>query len=830
EVHPSLWFSSGEIAIVKARKDAGGYAVQVWNYVTNAINTNKNRSVSSTSPSTRPILAKTLAFAWVMNRDSLARQKAIEALLIAYDNVPRAATSANFGDDYDEIYRATWLQNYCAAYDWMAGEMTPQQDSTVRTKLIQEMLLLKENMVSGVRYAPRPHNHRSKPAWAIGTAALTFASDPRASDWLRFALEQQNSVTKYQFSADGVYREGPHYFMYNNVNCIPFLWQYKNVSSVDLFPFYRAAFEWPIRIRTSRGWMPNIEDSYIKLAPTHMVAKAYVSTASDLNTSEPLARVLQWNWFNSDVFTRNYTGASNDVTWDIDEYLTYDQSIGQSAPSIPPTLRLSSGQVVFRNNWRFKDISTRYLLFHGVAEADNHQHPDLLSYFMDSHSAILAVDAGYGKNGFDDAKRAWYTSPEAHNIVMTNGSGPLDLAVNIPPAELHFLNTPFYDFAEKEARTSAPGGKLRRGIAFPHEDYWVVYDLARGTERASYKLNIHSRGSFSRTANRATWTTAGDTFGYGARLSTYILASDSSTMIDKTGWTSLVNNSEEPQQFVEISQSGDSVMFLHLLFPAGSSAVNPIVHDKSTSTVLAFEVAHDGDSDLFLVQQRRFLSTAGETSTDALFAWANSRLDKLLRFAVNEGKTFRWRGDEYFQSEFPLTVAAEIVGTTGRRYHIESVSQPTSLIVRLASPNDTVLTAKLNGAPVPFSMLSDGRISLVVTVAGVLEIAVGPITSTSGGFHEIPRVLRLETVYPNPFNPCTRLRYEIPTKSQVAVRVFNVRGQLVRALVSEELPAGVFEKTWDGSDEAGRHVSTGVYIFELTDGARIVRAKGILLR
>jgi len=179
-----------------------------------------------------------------------------------------------------------------------------------------------------------------------------------------------NTVTKYQFSSDGIYREGSHYYIYTLVNAIPFLWNYKNVSGVNLFPYYQAAFEWPVLIRDQRGWMPNNEDGNLKPAPTHMVAKAYTSASTRMHSSASLANILQWNWATTKFWTNDYTGATTDVCWDIDEFLLYDSSISSIAPDINPTLKLGTGQVVFRNSWANTDSTMRYLLYMGVAAAD----------------------------------------------------------------------------------------------------------------------------------------------------------------------------------------------------------------------------------------------------------------------------------------------------------------------------------------------------------------------------------------------------------------------------------------------------------------------------
>jgi flagellar hook assembly protein FlgD len=64
---------------------------------------------------------------------------------------------------------------------------------------------------------------------------------------------------------------------------------------------------------------------------------------------------------------------------------------------------------------------------------------------------------------------------------------------------------------------------------------------------------------------------------------------------------------------------------------------------------------------------------------------------------------------------------------------------------------------------------------------------------------------------PNPFNPGTTIRFELPQDEQVSIRIFDVRGRVVRTLVQGRRPAGYNEVTWNGVDESGRRVASGVY-------------------
>ena len=83
---------------------------------------------------------------------------------------------------------------------------------------------------------------------------------------------------------------------------------------------------------------------------------------------------------------------------------------------------------------------------------------------------------------------------------------------------------------------------------------------------------------------------------------------------------------------------------------------------------------------------------------------------------------------------------------------------------------------------------------------------------------------------PNPFNPQTRIAYRLGVAGAAQLRVFDVSGRLVRTLVNEQQAAGEHDVVWDGSDDSGGELASGVYFYELrTDGGRESR-KALLLK
>jgi hypothetical protein len=91
------------------------------------------------------------------------------------------------------------------------------------------------------------------------------------------------------------------------------------------------------------------------------------------------------------------------------------------------------------------------------------------------------------------------------------------------------------------------------------------------------------------------------------------------------------------------------------------------------------------------------------------------------------------------------------------------------------------------------------------------------------------RGLTLEPNYPNPFNPATKIALSVEIAQQVRLEVYNARGQLVRRLHDGALTTGRHEMTWDGRDDGGLQVASGVYFARARDEAGATEAQRMML-
>jgi len=94
----------------------------------------------------------------------------------------------------------------------------------------------------------------------------------------------------------------------------------------------------------------------------------------------------------------------------------------------------------------------------------------------------------------------------------------------------------------------------------------------------------------------------------------------------------------------------------------------------------------------------------------------------------------------------------------------------------------------------------------------------------------LPESYDLSQNYPNPFNPETTIKYQLPEAGKVVLKIYNTLGQEIKTLVNEEKQAGYHEVRWDGKDDNGVKVSSGVYIYRLQAGQFVSSKKMIFMR
>jgi len=127
----------------------------------------------------------------------------------------------------------------------------------------------------------------------------------------------------------------------------------------------------------------------------------------------------------------------------------------------------------------------------------------------------------------------------------------------------------------------------------------------------------------------------------------------------------------------------------------------------------------------------------------------------------------------------------------------------------LLAPNGKMMTVKLKA-------IRSGEFAAPLTLDAIklFDKDANPITGVEETA-ELPTSIGLAQNYPNPFNPETSIIYQLPKNAHVSLQVYNLTGQVVATLVNGKKPAGHHSALWNGRDEAGRQLPSGVYFYRL---------------
>ena len=192
-------------------------------------------------------------------------------------------------------------------------------------------------------------------------------------------------------------------------------------------------------------------------------------------------------------------------------------------------------------------------------------------------------------------------------------------------------------------------------------------------------------------------------------------------------------------------------------------------------------------------------------------------------------------GGEVFERDHEVMVtwsASDDLGIVQARVYLDIEGQPLLLAAGALNGAYRFVWSE-HFAPQPGQMV--GRFRVVVFDGAQRQAADssdGDVTFTSptqvddvpaGGF-------RLAQNHPNPFNPRTEIRFEIPRAQAVSLRIYDVRGQLVRTLVQAMQPAGTSTVVWSGEDDQGDQVSSGLYFYRLVTEEGELTRKMLLVK
>ncbi|MCX6173124.1 MAG: T9SS type A sorting domain-containing protein, partial [Ignavibacteriales bacterium] len=111
-----------------------------------------------------------------------------------------------------------------------------------------------------------------------------------------------------------------------------------------------------------------------------------------------------------------------------------------------------------------------------------------------------------------------------------------------------------------------------------------------------------------------------------------------------------------------------------------------------------------------------------------------------------------------------------------------------------------------------------------------LEIEVINTVTDVKNNQVIPMTYSLYQNYPNPFNPSTVISYTLPEIARITLKIYDVLGREVKTLINGEQPAGVYKLSWNGNNNLGSKVASGIYIYRIEAGSgKFIQTKKMIL-
>jgi len=155
---------------------------------------------------------------------------------------------------------------------------------------------------------------------------------------------------------------------------------------------------------------------------------------------------------------------------------------------------------------------------------------------------------------------------------------------------------------------------------------------------------------------------------------------------------------------------------------------------------------------------------------------------------------------------------------------------------------DTIGSGSDQHIQADFLKTTGGNVSVKIKVYDVFPS--GPLGETLSGSGDslstdlvkiweptpTPTHFQLRQNYPNPFNPTTEIQYQIPKQAYVTLQVYDLKGNLIKTLAGNVHQPGLYRVIWNGKNEQGTAVASGIYLYKLSSPEKTLSNKMILLR
>jgi hypothetical protein len=670
-------------------------------------------------------------------------------------------------------WRSKELIDYLIAYDLLrgAGE-TPASLAASQTQLQTFAGNLYQQSTSQqfpiTFYGTVKNNHTLMTAAALGMAAVVLNdatstdTNQQPANWAGAGLYNIDNVLwrDAQRQSDSTqvagYAEGPYYFKYAMLNCLPFFRAMGNflpdsrsgytfggttrsIRNPYFDPKYTLLYDWATAILMPDGRLPALEDSYVDMGMPELaltgksqyVKPMYFSKLSGTNMASAVAQL-------------------RDVTVDM-RAAWLAAAIAPTAQSQPPlTVLPGSGNLIFRSG---NDSLATYLHVYGrggqaEANAGGHSQGDASSFLLQAYGQLLALDPGYLSYG----RRADVGQATNHNLVLVDGAGPAmgTAGAGNPTSSViqHTLQTP--QLAYGEVKTAYQNANITRKTLFVRNAYYLLADAVSAAAAHTYTWQLHGYGLNSPdggtaatgiftgnlAAQEATWQKN------GVNLLAHVTATggaatySTATNIHETTY----NTAENHTTLLVKSGSTAQTQFLTALYPYTATA--PQVQTTSQATTAALGTTTTEFTDIAFAQADSVLTTDASgllpqaVQADGLLNFYSATKDgDFAQLFVQEGTTLQVGQGGVMQSARRATISWQ---RTSAIHYDGYASRATTLT--LALPSAPVAVTGDGVSSYGYDIASQ-QLQVVLQQASAFRVELPVVASASPTSTPLPVVL-----------------------------------------------------------------------------------------
>ncbi|WBA43834.1 heparinase II/III domain-containing protein [Hymenobacter canadensis] len=682
-------------------------------------------NTSSGGRRARATFAKNTAFVLLLNRrpDGAALVPLTEAEQAALlSGAQSALETLNFavepfasfaGASYTEWqWRSKELIDYLIAYDLLRGAAVPEAalaTAKARLQTFAGNLYQQSNQpFFGVSfYATIKNNHTLMTAAALGMAAVvlndatSLNTQQQPQNWINAGIYHLDNVLwqDAQRQSDPAvvagYAEGPYYFKYAFLNCLPFFRAMGHFLPAGTLPYtvgsrtrdipnpyydprYSRLYDWITAILLPDGRLPALEDSYVDMGMPELALtgqRRYVRPLALRNLAPQ-----QLNTLSSQL---------RDITVDMRAaYLAANlQPLAAPADS-GLTVLPASGNLVFRSG---PDTLATYLHLYGKngaaqTNSGGHSQADAGSFLLHAHGQLLALDAGY----LSYSRRAEVGNATNHNLVLVDGAGPAIGTTGAANDAAAFVQNTFQTSGLRygEVQTSYQQASITRKVLFVRGTYFLLADALAAPVPHTYTWQLHGYGLAGGTAGTGTFTDsltvgAGIWHKNGVQLRAQVVATGGTTYTAATGSHELTYNTPEQHTTLLAHATGTSPQFLAALYPYTSAAPRLLAASTASTATLS---SHAAFTDVVFAQADTVLSTVVSALPEMVAAdgrlnfYSTDSLGNFAQLFVQDGRLLQYGPQPMLQASRRATLSwQQLSGTQYEGY----ASRATELVLAL---------------------------------------------------------------------------------------------------------------------------------------------------